>query len=113
MKVYITTTEASQKWGVSPIRVAALCKGNKIDGAYKDGKRWMIPTDANKPDDKRKLRKQKIDPSKFRLLENDTLVNYIVDNKIYSLCREGFCNNDNTDIRIVIKIAKYFVKKEE
>ena len=49
------------------------------------------------------------DTNKFKLLENDTIVNYNLDNKRCSLCREGFCNNDNTDIRVVIKIAKYFV----
>lgn len=52
------------------------------------------------------------DTSKFKLLENDTIVNYNLDNELLSLCREGFCNNDNTDIRVVIAIAKYFVEED-
>ena len=49
------------------------------------------------------------DRSKYKLLQNNTLVNYIENEKIYSLCDEGFCLNDNTDIRVVIKIAKHFI----
>ena len=53
------------------------------------------------------------DTSKYKLLEKDTIVDYIVDNKYFSLCREGFCNNDNTDIRVVIAIPKFFIKESK
>lgn len=53
------------------------------------------------------------DSSKYKLLESDTLVDYSQDNKKYSLCREGFCDIENNDIRVIIKIAKYFIKKED
>ena len=49
------------------------------------------------------------DKSKYKLLQNNTLVNYIENEKMYSLCDTSFCLNDNTDIRVVIKIAKYFI----
>ena len=49
------------------------------------------------------------DKSKYKLLQNNTLVNYIENEKLYSLCDTSFCLNDNTDIRVVIKIAKYFI----
>ena len=53
------------------------------------------------------------DTSKYKLLEKDTIVDYIEDSKYYSLCREGFCNNDNTDIRVVIVIPKFFIKESQ
>ena len=53
------------------------------------------------------------DTSKYKLLSNATLVDYYLDNIRLSLCNEGFCKNDNTDIRIVIKIPKFFIKKED
>ena len=55
--------------------------------------------------------KLSFDTSKFKMLESATIVDYYLDNKELSLCREGFCNNDNSDIRVVIKIPKFFVKE--
>lgn len=52
------------------------------------------------------------DISKYKLLENPTIVDYKIDNKNMSLCNEGLCNNDNIDIRVVIKIAKHFIKED-
>ena len=53
------------------------------------------------------------DTSKFRLLENDSIVDYNLDNESFSLCREGFCKGSISDIRVVIKIAKFFIREEE
>lgn len=44
----------SQKWGISARRIALLCEQQRIDGAVKKGKTWLIPADATKPADKRK-----------------------------------------------------------
>lgn len=51
------------------------------------------------------------DTSKYKMLENATIVDYMENNKYLSLCSEGFCNNDNNDIRVVIKIPKFFIKE--
>ena len=51
---YLTTLEMSQKWGISARRIALLCEQQRIDGAVKKGKTWLIPADATKPADKRK-----------------------------------------------------------
>lgn len=51
---YLTTLEMSQKWGISARRIALLCEQERITGAVKKGKTWLIPADAIKPADKRK-----------------------------------------------------------
>ena len=50
---YITTLEASEKWGISDRRVRVLCGNGRIPGVAKDGKSYKIPLDAQKPSDKR------------------------------------------------------------
>lgn len=46
---YITAKEAAEKWGVTPRRVQILCSQDKIKGAYRFGKSWMIPERAILP----------------------------------------------------------------
>lgn len=46
---YITTKEASTKWGISPTRITILAKEGRIPGAQKFGKNWLIPASATKP----------------------------------------------------------------
>lgn len=52
----MTSVEMAQQWGISSRRVAILCMEGRIDGAFKKGKTWLIPSDAEKPDDKRRVR---------------------------------------------------------
>jgi DNA (cytosine-5)-methyltransferase 1 len=54
MAEYVTTKHIAEKWGITSIRVAALCSTGKINGAVKQGKSWKIPRDAERPKDKRK-----------------------------------------------------------
>ena len=54
---YLTTIEMSQKWGISPRRIAVLCEQNRIDGVVKKGKTWLIPSESKKPEDARKNNK--------------------------------------------------------
>ncbi len=51
--MYISVKEAAKKWDISERRVRVLCVEGKIPGAYKDGRAWKIPVDANKPSDGR------------------------------------------------------------
>lgn len=51
---YVTTIELSEIWGISSRRIALLCEQQRIEGAIKKGKTWLIPEDAKKPADKRK-----------------------------------------------------------
>ncbi len=50
---FMTTNEASKKWGISPRRIRKLLENNRIEGAIKKGATWNIPIDASKPIDKR------------------------------------------------------------
>lgn len=45
---------AAARWGLTDRRVNELCKMGRIEGAYKEGKRWFIPNDAQKPTDLRR-----------------------------------------------------------
>ena len=49
----MSTKEAAERWGISARRVRTLCNEGKIPGAFKKGKLWMIPINAQKPEDKR------------------------------------------------------------
>ena len=51
---YMTAREAALKWGISDRRVRVLCGEGKISDAYKHGKSYKIPSDAEKPIDGRK-----------------------------------------------------------
>lgn len=51
--MYITVSEAAQRWNISERRVRILCAEGKIVGAYQDGRSWKIPFDAVKPTDGR------------------------------------------------------------
>ncbi|MBQ4071150.1 MAG: hypothetical protein IJD51_01880 [Clostridia bacterium] len=46
---YITVREAAEKWGVTARRVQMLCNEERIKGAYRFGRSWMIPTTAVLP----------------------------------------------------------------
>ena len=50
---YMTLKEASEKWGVTPRRINYLCASGRIPGAVKMATIWLIPKDAQKPQDKR------------------------------------------------------------
>ena len=49
----MTVKEAAAQWKLTERRVADLCKNGRIIGAVKEGKNWYIPTDAEKPADRR------------------------------------------------------------
>ena len=51
---YITVKEAALKWGIGVRRVQILCNENKIKGAYRFGRDWMIPNTAVLPSSSRK-----------------------------------------------------------
>ncbi|MDD7652245.1 MAG: DNA-binding protein [Firmicutes bacterium] len=54
MNGYITVQEAAEKWGVTPRQVQILCKENRIAGATRMSRIWVIPEDAEKPTDNRR-----------------------------------------------------------
>lgn len=50
---YVTVKEIAEKWGLKARTVQIMCANGKIEGAVKFGRDWAIPTDAEKPADKR------------------------------------------------------------
>jgi hypothetical protein len=50
---YLTVKEAGEKWGVSARWVTYYCVDGRIPGAEKKGNLWLIPIDAEKPQDGR------------------------------------------------------------
>ena len=57
MNGFITVQEAAIKWGITPRQVQILCKNNRINGAARMSRIWVIPEDAKKPT-KDKIRKE-------------------------------------------------------
>ena len=53
---FYTSSEMSRIWGISPRRISLLCSQDRVDGAVKKGKTWLIPAEAKKPEDPRKLK---------------------------------------------------------
>jgi hypothetical protein len=52
---FITVQEAAEKWRITSRQVQILCKENRIKGATRMSRIWIIPDDAAKPtSDKRK-----------------------------------------------------------
>jgi len=58
--LYITVKQAAEKWGISDRRVRILCSEGKISGVIREGRSWMIPADAKKPEDGRFKRAESI-----------------------------------------------------
>ena len=75
---YMTVTQAAEKWGVAVRTVRLYCECGLLDGVIRKGKKYMIPVEAKKPIDRRKVRyKQIVDNLVPLFLE--------IDNKIKEL----------------------------
>ena len=48
---FITANQAAHKWGISQRRVQILCAEGRIEGVFKLGENWAIPSEAQKPAD--------------------------------------------------------------
>ena len=64
MKKYLTSSEISKIWKVSERSVRDYCSKGRVIGAYLEGKTWMIPEDASKPE-----RQTRHSSKKYSLLE--------------------------------------------
>lgn len=50
---YMNVKTAAQAWGISERRITMLCRNGRIAGAMKEGKSWLLPVNAVKPEDGR------------------------------------------------------------
>ena len=53
-------SEAAEKWGISTRRVRILCAENRIEGVVRKGNLYMIPANAQKPEDGRMSTRGKV-----------------------------------------------------
>jgi len=55
---YISVKETAEKWEISERRVQKLCEEDRIEGVVRFDHAWMIPREAEKPADQRRIRKK-------------------------------------------------------
>ncbi len=55
---FITTNEIAKIWGISTRRITVLCNEGRVQGAVKMGNTWLIPREAKKPEDNRKIKNE-------------------------------------------------------
>ena len=75
MNNYITVKEAAEKWGVSTRRVQILCSQDRVKGAYRFGKSWMIPKEAILPNARRTEEEKLPMPRRSPFLDMTNLYN--------------------------------------
>ena len=88
MKEYMNTKAAADAWGISMRRINLLCQQGRIEGAYKEGRAWLIPREASKPTDQR-LKKVYVES----VVKNKQKVTYTTYDQLVPkglLAREGF-----------------------
>ena len=68
---YITVAEAAKNWALTERSVRNYCESGRIPGAVRKGKSWQIPSDANKPERKKRAGKIPVDLLKRLKLEKD------------------------------------------
>lgn len=56
---FVTSSEKAKEWGITQRRVAILCKEGRVPGAELIGNRWLLPNDAKKPNDPRRMKEAK------------------------------------------------------
>lgn len=54
---FLSTSEIAEKWKISRRRVTTLCTQGRIEGAVLKGNMWLVPENAKKPEDPRRVRK--------------------------------------------------------
>lgn len=52
--MYISVSDAAEKFNISKRRVQILCEQGRIEGANRMSGVWLIPTNAPKPADARR-----------------------------------------------------------
>lgn len=72
---YITVKQAAEKWGVSTRRVQVLCSQDRIKGAYRFGKSYMIPAGAILPNARRTEEEKLPMPRRSPFLDMTSLYN--------------------------------------
>ena len=68
--MYISVSDAAEKFNISKRRVQILCEQGRVEGANMVSGVWLIPSNAPKPMDGRKKKTEDVQLSFFDDLEN-------------------------------------------
>lgn len=52
---FMSVRDAASLWNISERRVQKFCEDGRVEGVLRFGRSWMIPKDAKKPVDPRKV----------------------------------------------------------
>lgn len=69
---YITAAETAEKWKLSERSVRNYCAEGRVIGAIREGKNWLIPETAGKPERKQGCRKIPVNLLPRLILEKET-----------------------------------------
>ena len=107
MLSFISAKDAAEKWNISQRRVSVLCSENRIDGAMMVGNMWIIPSTAEKPIDKRTVKKQKEQDLEI-IIKDEKLKHDEAQKFIENSFRDGGIKTTGTDIdKILPPISRF------
>lgn len=90
---YISSPEAAEKWGISERRLQKLCEENRIPGATKFSRVWLIPKDAEKPIVGRIKKERSYNMNNVLIIDDDKELCVLIKRSILSEDIEAdFCN---------------------
>ena len=78
---YMKVAEAAEQWGISDRRVRILCQQGKIEGVIQKGRSYLIPMNAVKPVDGRKIRYKDISEQYIALFSRIDSLKEQLDNR--------------------------------
>jgi len=78
---YMKVAEAAEQWGISDRRVRILCQQGKIEGVIHKGRSYLIPMNAVKPVDGRKIRYKDISEQYIALFSRIDALKEQLDNR--------------------------------
>ena len=113
MMEYFTVQQTATKWGVSDRMVRYYCTSGLVPGARQEGKSWMVPVSATKPNLNASTKEKVEPPPLARKLKNQQkkrnyhgLYDYTILNLTYSSCRMASSRLTRTQVENIIKKGK-------
>ena len=110
---FFTVQQAAIKWGVSDRMVRYYCTSGLVPGARQEGKSWMVPASATKPNLNASTKEKVELPPLARKLKKQQkkrnyhgLYDYTVLNLTYSSCRMASSRLTRTQVENIIKKGK-------
>ena len=110
---FFTVQQMAIKWGVSDRMVRYYCTSGLVPGARQEGKSWMVPASATKPNLNASTKEKVELPPLARKLKNQQkkrnyhgLYDYTVLNLTYSSCRMASSRLTRAQVENIIKKGK-------